>query len=43
MGYVIAAYGVTLGAIAIYLGHLVRERRRLARELAAPEGPALRA
>jgi heme exporter protein CcmD len=35
MGYVIAAYGVTLAAVALYLVHLVRERRRLARELGA--------
>jgi heme exporter protein CcmD len=35
MGYVIAAYGVTLATIALYLAHLVRERRRLARELGA--------
>jgi len=35
MGYVIAAYGVTLGAIGLYLGHLIRERRRLARALGA--------
>jgi len=33
MGYVIAAYGVTLAAVLGYLAHLVRERRRLAREL----------
>jgi heme exporter protein CcmD len=33
MGYVIAAYGVTLAAILAYLAHLVRERRRLSREL----------
>jgi heme exporter protein CcmD len=33
MGYVIAAYGVTLAAVLAYLAHLVRERRRLAREL----------
>lgn len=35
MGYVIAAYGVTVAAILAYLAHLVRERRKLARELAA--------
>jgi heme exporter protein CcmD len=34
MSYVIAAYAIAIGAIAGYLGHLVRERRRLARELA---------
>lgn len=33
MGYVIAAYGVTLVALVSYLAHLIRERRRLAREL----------
>jgi heme exporter protein CcmD len=33
MGYVIAAYGITLGAVGAYLVHLARERRRLAREL----------
>lgn len=33
MGYVIAAYGVTLAALAVYWAHLVRERRRLAHEL----------
>jgi heme exporter protein CcmD len=35
MGYVIAAYGVTLATLVVYLGHLVQERRRLARELDA--------
>lgn len=35
MGYVIAAYGVTLAALLAYWVHLVRERRRLARELGA--------
>lgn len=34
MGYVIAAYAITLGTVAGYLLHLARERRRLARELA---------
>lgn len=33
MGYVIAAYGVTLAALLAYWAHLARERRRLAREL----------
>lgn len=33
MSYVIAAYAITIGAIGAYLAHLVRERRRLAREL----------
>jgi heme exporter protein CcmD len=34
MGYVIAAYGVTLVVLLAYGAHLSRERRRLARELA---------
>lgn len=33
MAYVIAAYGISIGAIAVYLVHLVRERRRLERDL----------
>lgn len=33
MGYVIGAYAVTLGTVGAYLLHLVRERRRLVREL----------
>lgn len=37
MGYVIAAYGVTLGTLAVYLAHLARERRRLARALGGGE------
>ncbi|UCE84994.1 MAG: heme exporter protein CcmD [Deltaproteobacteria bacterium] len=36
MGYVIAAYGLTIGAIAVYAIHLDRQRRALRREL--PEG-----
>ncbi len=35
MGYVIAAYGLSFAVVLLYLGHLVRERRRLGRELAA--------
>jgi heme exporter protein CcmD len=31
--YVIAAYAISVGAVAVYLGRLSRERRRLAREL----------
>jgi CcmD family protein len=34
MSYVIAAYVVAIGAVAAYFAHLVREQRRLARELA---------
>jgi len=33
MSYVVAAYGIAIGAVALYFIHLVRERRRLAREL----------
>ncbi len=33
MGYVIAAYAVTIGAVGVYLLHLARERRSLAQEL----------
>ena len=33
MSYAIAAYAVTIGAIALYLLRLVRERRRLERDL----------
>lgn len=36
MSYVIAAYAIAIGAVAAYFVHLVRERRRLARELARP-------
>lgn len=35
MGYLIAAYGLAFAVVLLYLGHLIRERRRLARELAA--------
>jgi CcmD family protein len=34
--YLIAAYAVSIGAVALYLVHLARERQQLAREL-APE------
>jgi hypothetical protein len=34
MGYVIAAYAVAIGAVALYFAHLVRERARLRRSLA---------
>jgi heme exporter protein CcmD len=34
MTYVLAAYGVVIGAVGWYLVHLVRERRRLRRDLA---------
>lgn len=33
MGYVIAAYAVTIGAVGVYLLHLARERHNLAQEL----------
>jgi heme exporter protein CcmD len=33
VGYVIAAYGITLATLCAYLAHLARERRRLTREL----------
>jgi CcmD family protein len=33
MAYVIAAYGVTIGAIAVYAIHLDRQRRALRHEL----------
>ena len=36
MGYVIAAYGVTVIALAAYGVQLVRERSRLARDARAP-------
>lgn len=32
----IAAYAVTIGTVALYLIHLARERRSLARELDRP-------
>lgn len=34
MNYVIAAYAISIGAVALYFVHLVRERGRLRRELA---------
>jgi CcmD family protein len=33
VSYVIAAYAISIGAVAFYLVHLVRERGRLHREL----------
>lgn len=33
MAYAIAAYAVSIGAIALYLAHLIREHRRLVRDL----------
>lgn len=33
MGYVVAAYAITIGAIGLYWLRLVRERRRLRKEL----------
>jgi CcmD family protein len=33
MGYVLAAYAITLAAIGLYWLRLARERRRLQREL----------
>lgn len=33
MSYVIAAYALSLGTVAAYFAHLVRERRRLLLEL----------
>jgi heme exporter protein CcmD len=33
MSYVIAAYAISIGAVALYLVHLVRERGRLRRQL----------
>ena len=35
MGYVVAAYAIAIGAVALYLAHLVRERGRLLRDLGA--------
>ena len=44
MGYVIAAYAVAIGAIALYFVHLVRERARLRKTLGEGEGePGIRA
>jgi len=39
LGYVIAAYAVSIGAVAIYLAHLVHERQTLARELRGDSAP----
>jgi len=39
MRYVIAAYAVAIGSVALYLVRLVRERRRLRRDLAAHMDP----
>ena len=33
MGYVIVAYAISIGAVGLYLAHLVRERGRLRRDL----------
>jgi len=33
MGYVIVAYAISIGAVGLYLTHLVRERGRLRRDL----------
>jgi CcmD family protein len=35
MGYVVAAYAIVIGAVALYFVHLVRERGRLHRDLNA--------
>ena len=40
MEYVIAAYACAIGPVALYLAHLVRERRRLLRELGGAEDRA---
>jgi CcmD family protein len=39
MPYVIAAYTVAIGAVGAYLVRLVRERRRLERDLAGNVDP----
>jgi len=36
VSYVIAAYGIAIGAVGLYLVRLARERRRLERELGEP-------
>ena len=36
MSYVIAAYAISIGAVALYFIHLVRERASLRRELDRP-------
>ena len=33
MGYVVAAYAIVIGSVALYCVHLVRERGRLLRDL----------
>ena len=33
MGYVVAAYAISIGAVGLYLAHLGRERGRLRRDL----------
>lgn len=40
MGYVVASYVISIGAVALYFVHLVRERGRLRRDLEAPPGRA---
>ncbi len=35
MGYVVAAYAISIGAVGLYFLHLVRERGRLRRDLDA--------
>ncbi len=39
MAYVVAAYTVAIGAVGLYLVRLVRERRRLERDLARNVDP----
>ena len=39
MTYVLAAYALAIGAVGAYLVRLVRERRRLERDLAATPDP----
>ena len=43
MGYVIAAYGLVLGSLALYAGHLVRERAALRRALSKSASPGRKA
>jgi hypothetical protein len=40
VGYVVAAYAISIGAVALYFAHLVRERGRLRLELGAPPSRA---
>jgi hypothetical protein len=40
VGYVVAAYAISIGAVALYFAHLARERGRLRRDLAAPSARA---